>query len=193
MRSLYLAGSIYVAFSAFVVLMASQQSSPLVASHAAVAVVPYDGPAGAWFSAVKPYCNALEAESRLRTAPPPDGRDGVGYRAACLALAGKIDAARTTIRDLPRGDRAYAAWIVFNVGHPVADAGDDLSAGPMMRLVVEFWPENYMAMYHAGMAEYGIGEHELAEEHLREFLEMYDVEDGFRRNALTILQRLQRD
>ena len=94
---------------------------------------------------------------------------------------------------MPRGDRAYAAWIVFNVGHPVADAGDDLSAGPMMRLVVEFWPENYMAMYHAGMAEYGIGEHELAEEHLREFLEMYDVDDGFRRNALTILQRLQRD
>jgi hypothetical protein len=190
---LYLAGSIYVAFSAFVVLMASQPSSPLVATHASVAVAPYEGPAGAWFSAVKPYCNALEAEIRLRAAPPPDTRDGAGYRAACLALAGKIDAARTTIRELPRGDRAYAAWIVFNVGHPVADAGDDLSAGPMMRLVVEFWPENHMAMYHAGMAEYGIGEEGLAEEHLQEFLEMYDVDDGFRRNALTVLQRLQRN
>ena len=193
MRSLYLAGSIYVAFSGFVVLMASQPSSPLVASHASVAVVPYDGPAGTWFSAVKPYCNALEAESRLRAAPPPAGRDGAGYRAACLALAGKMDAARTTIRELPRGDRAYAAWIVFNVGHPVADAGDDVSAGPIMRLVVEFWPENYMARYHAGIAEYGVGEYERAEEHLQEFLEMYDVEDGFRRNAITVLQRLQRN
>ncbi len=191
MRSLYLAGSIYVAFSAFVVLMASQQSSPLVTSHAPVAVVPYDGPAGAWFSVVKPYCNALEAESRLRSMPPPDTKDGAGYRASCLALGGKIDAARATIRELPRGDRAYAAWIVFNVGHPVADAGDDLSAGPMMRLVVEFWPENHMAMYHAGVAEYETGEHELAETHLQRFLEMYEMDDGFRRNALAVLQQLQ--
>ena len=191
MRSLYLAGSIYIAFSAFVVLMATQQSSPLVASHAAVSVVPYDGPAGAWFSAIKPYCNALEAESRLRSRPPPETKDGAGYHAACLALAGKIDAARNTIQELSRRDRAYAAWVVFNVGHPVADGGDDLSAGPIMRLVVEFWPENYMAMYHAGVAEYGIGEHGLARKHLQQFLEMYEVDDGFRRNALSVLQRLQ--
>ena len=44
----------------------------------------------------------------------------------------------------------------------------------------------------ACVAEYGIGEHELAEKHLQQFLEMYEVDDGFRRNALSVLQQLQR-
>ena len=42
---------------------------------------------------------------------------------------------------LPARDRSYAAAIVFGVGHPVADAGDDRSAGPIMELVIEFRPE----------------------------------------------------
>ena len=43
------------------------------------------------------------------------------------------------------GERSQAAGIVFAIGHPVADAGDDQSAGPIMRLVVSYQPGNYMA------------------------------------------------
>ena len=79
---------------------------------------------------------------------------GAGYGAACYALAGRIDHARSLITALPAGERGQASAIVFDIGHPVADAGDDRSAGPIMELVLEFWPENYMALYHAGMSEY---------------------------------------
>jgi hypothetical protein len=43
-----------------------------------------------------------------------------------------------------RGDRARAANIVFEVGHPVADAGDDRSAGPLMELVVDYVPDELL-------------------------------------------------
>jgi thioredoxin-like negative regulator of GroEL len=110
--------------------------------------------------------------------------------AACYALAGKTDAAHTLISELPAGDRVGAAGIVFQVGHPVADAGDDKSAGPMMELVLEFWPQNYMARYHAGMSAYILGQHDRAAEHLARFLEDYQQNDGWTRNAKTVLQRL---
>ena len=38
----------------------------------------------------------------------------------------------------PPGERGQASAIVFDIGHPVADAGDDRSAGPIMELVLEF-------------------------------------------------------
>ena len=40
-----------------------------------------------------------------------------------------------------------------------------------MELVVEFWPNHYMALYHAGAAAYERGEYERAEEYLLAFLE----------------------
>ena len=89
-----------------------------------------------------------------------------------------------------QADRAGAAGIVFNVGHPVADAGDDQSAGPIMRLVVEYQPDNYMALYHAGMSEYILGQPDLARTHLEAFLARYASEDGWRANALEVLQRI---
>ena len=61
--------------------------------------------------------------------------------------------------ELPEELRWHAAGVVFNVGHPVADAGDDLAAGPIMELVVEFWPNHYMALYHAGAARYELDDH----------------------------------
>jgi thioredoxin-like negative regulator of GroEL len=111
--------------------------------------------------------------------------------AACYALAGKIDAARALISELPAGDRGRAAGIVFQVGHPVADAGDDESAGPMMELVLEFWPQNYMARYHAGMSAYILGQPGRAAAHLARFLEDYHQNDGWTRNAQTVLSRLE--
>lgn len=144
-----------------------------------------------WFQSIKPFCNTVEAEVALRNSPAPEGPQGVAYTAACLALAGRIDAARQAILSLPVSDRHHAAGIVFNVAHPIADAGDDRSAGPIMGLVVEFWPNHYMALYHAGMASYGLGYAELARKYLEDFLGLYEQEDGWRANAQDVLRRLQ--
>ncbi len=146
--------------------------------------------ADGWFQAVKPYCNALEVDMAFRASPPPGGMEGAGFASACLALAGRIDDARAVILELPEADRYQAAGIVFEVGHPVADAGDDRSAGPIMGLVVEFWPNHYMALYHAGMADYATGRMDLARSHLTAFLENYQQLDGWHANAVTVLDRL---
>src|SRR5438105_15882903 len=122
-----------------------------------------------------------------RQSPPPKTVAGAGYQAACYALAGHIDDARRVIDQLAADDRPRAAGIVFEVGHPVADAGDDRSAGPIMELVLEYWPNNYMALYHAGMSEYSLGQPELSRTHLRSFLDLYHENDGWRRNALEVL------
>ena len=79
---------------------------------------------------------------------------------------------------------------MFDVAHPVADAGDDLSAGPIMELVVEFWPNHYMALYHAGISNYELSHHDAARRYLKEFLHYYDQNDGWRSNAIAVLRDL---
>jgi len=155
----------------------------------AVPATPFSEAQG-WFQAVKQYCNTVEVEMTLRNNPAPTGRDGVAFTAACLALAGKVDGARDAILTLPQADRANAAALVFDMAHPIADAGDDRSAGPIMGLVVEFWPNHYMALYHAGMANYGMGRTQLAKKYLEQFLELYRQEDGWRANAREVIGRL---
>ena len=150
----------------------------------------YAGAGGEWFGQVKPFCNAVEVEVRQQHLPAPSGVEGAGYSAACYALAGKIDRAREVIDHLASGDRSRAAGIVFEIGHPVADAGDDQSAGPIMRLVVSYQPGNYMALYHAGMSEYILGQRDFARTHLQRFLELYSSEDGWRHNAQEVLGRM---
>lgn len=148
--------------------------------------------AAEWFRRVKPYCNAVEISVLARQNSAPPTTDGAGYNAACHALAGRIDDARRIIDRLPQGDRYRAAGIVFDVGHPVADAGDDRSAGPIMELVVDYWPTHYMALYHAGMSEYMLGQHDLAKKNLTEFLQQYREDDGWTSNAKDVLRRLEK-
>ena len=151
------------------------------------------GDAEAWWRRVRPYCNAVEVRVlQGQTAPPPTTA-GAGYHAACFALAGQIDQARRIIDSLAPNERYRAAGIVFDVGHPVADAGDDRSAAPIMELVIDYWPNHYMALYHAGMAEYMLGQRGLAKKNLTEFLALYHENDGWRGNALTVLGRLGSD
>ena len=153
---------------------------------------PQPGTSGAgWFRRVKPYCNAVEITVLQRQAPPPQTAEGAGYRAACFALAGKIDDSRKVIDGLAAGnERNTAVAIVFDIGHPVADAGDDRSAGPIMELVVDYWPNHYMALYHAGMAEYMLGQRDLARKNLEDFLRFYHENDGWRSNGIEVLRRL---
>ena len=145
----------------------------------------------AWFRRVKPYCNSVEIAVLQRGDAPPSGARGAGFHAACFAIAGRTDDARRIIDKLDAGQRAYAAEIVFEVGHPVADAGDDRSAGPIMELVVDYVPNHYMALYHAGMAEYMLGQHDLARKNLQAFVELYRANDGWRSNGLEVLGRLR--
>jgi hypothetical protein len=146
--------------------------------------------AAEWFRRARPYCNAVEITVLQRQVSPPSTLEGAGFHAACFALAGTIDDARRIIDALPATDRPRAAGIVFDVGHPVADAGDDRSAAPIMELVVDYWPTHYMALYHAAMAEYMLGQHDLARRNLGEFLRLYNANDGWRSNGIEILRRL---
>jgi len=138
LRFLYLAGIGYLAIC-LLALASSRAGAPVLAhSSPGVVVAPGRGDAGTWFAGIKPFCNSVEVETAQQRNPAPAGAEGQGYAAACYALAGRIDQARAVIERLSGNDRSYAASIVFGVGHPVADAGDDKSAGPIMELVIEF-------------------------------------------------------
>lgn len=188
MRLLYLAGIAYLLVTAFAL-----RRGPARVSHPIVTPVTRASTAtsgGAWFARAKSGCNTLEVETVHRHNPPPTSLEGVGYSAACWALAGRIDNARRQILTLRVDDRWKAAGIVFNVGHPVADMGDDLSAGPIMELVVEFWPNHYMALYHAGAARYALGDFGPAKQHLQAFLQTYDQNDGWISRGKAMLQEI---
>lgn len=191
-RTLYLAGFGYLALCAVVVLrhrMADAAPQPQ-GGEPTTQPAGFDGSPQEWFPAMKPFCNAVEVELAHRSHPAPATPDGRGFSAACFALGGKIDAARRVIDQLPAAERYRAAGIVFEVAHPVADAGDNRSAGPIMELVVEYWPNHYMALYHAGMAEFALGQLDLARKNLTAFLSYYDQNDGWTRSARETLKRL---
>jgi hypothetical protein len=195
-RFLYFAAFAYIALcGAIVARKVLGSSGPRIRTvDTVVAVAP--PPTGAttsgaqWFAAMKPFCNQVEVDVRERYSPPPGTSEGAGYAAACFALAGKIDRARQIIEGMDPGARAAAANVLFEVAHPVADAGDDRASGPMMELVLEYWPNNYMALYHAGMSEYSLGQQTLAEKHLQAFLQMYTVADYFHENAEKALKAI---
>jgi tetratricopeptide (TPR) repeat protein len=149
-------------------------------------------PADAWFAAARPYCNPVEVESRLGRNAAPATERGTMNEAACYALAGKIDQARAAIERLPESRRYAAAGAVFAAGHPAADAGDNLAAGPLMELVIEYWPNHHMALYHAGTAAWERGDHPAAQRYLTDFLGEYAGEDGWRVNARAMLDEMAR-
>jgi len=125
---------------------------------------------------LRPHCTALEVEQTIRGASPID-------QATCLAIAGKTERARQVLLAMSDSERSAAIERIFTVAHPIADAGDDESAGPMMELVVELGPDNYMAVFHAGMAAFALGHDALAKQRLEQFLAMYAPRDIWRGRA----------
>lgn len=156
----------------------------------AIPGLPAENGSGTWFEQAKPFCNTVEVEAFHSAYPAPTDLYGRAFSAACYALAGRIADARDIIQSLPAEDQYKAAGVVFNVVHPVADMGDDEASGPIMALVVEFWPNHYQALYHAGMAQYATGHLDSAQTYLTEFLQYYHMEDGWTSNARTVLERL---
>jgi hypothetical protein len=147
--------------------------------------------AAGWFGQARAHCNPVEVETRMRMEPPPATPEGAMHEAACYALAGRIERARAIIEGLPADQRYRAAGVVFEAGHPAADAGDDVAAGPLMELVVEYWPNHYMALYHAGAARYELGDDARAEEYLERFMVEYTPEDGWRASARAMLEAIE--
>lgn len=127
-----------------------------------------------WFSRVRNRCTEQHVDEAVAERLKDDAWDERGYAAACLSLAGKIEASRAAIGALEPEDRRFAAAILFNVAHPIADAGDEAFAEPLMSLAAEFWPENYQALFHAGMADYAAQRFPRAREKLTRFLELAD-------------------
>jgi hypothetical protein len=192
MRPLYLLGLAYLAVSLYA-LWRGPAPGPAFGPAGVEAAYPEAVSGGAaWFARARPSCNALEVETVQRRYPPPRSLDGAGFGAACWALAGRIPEARDLILTVAPADRWRAAGIVFEIGHPIADMGDDRSAGPIMELVVEFWPNNYMALYHAGAARHALGDHAAAEPHLRAFLALYAQDDGWTASARRMLAEIER-
>lgn len=189
MKLVYTLGLGYIAVCAWVQLRGAIPS-PGNPVSAVTPAAPGDN-ADVWFQQVKAFCNPVEVDTHLAWYPPPPGWEGVGYAAACYGLAGNTARARELITELKGDERWRAVGIVFNVGHPVADAGNNVAAGPIMELVVEFWPNHYMALYHAGIASYELERPGVARKYLEQFLSYYEVEDGFRHNATEILSRLR--
>ena len=190
-RALRIVGWGYVAVCATLVagsMRPAAHQAPATVHQQGVGAVASD--ASVWFRRVRPYCNSVEVDVVIRNTPAPGTMAGQAFRAACLALAGRIDDARRVIDALPSEARGRAAQIVFEVGHPVADAGDDRAAGPIMELVVDYSPDHYMALYHAGMAEYMLGQHDLARKNLTAFLGIYRAGDGWVSNARDVLARI---
>ncbi len=185
-RRLYVFGMAYVA--AVGALLAFQPASTSTPPHAQDPLP--TGSPGEWFARMRPFCNPVEVDLAHRRDPAPAGLEGTGYSAACFALAGKVDQARVLINQLGEADRYRAAGVVFNVAHPVADAGDDRAAGPIMEMVIEYWPNHYMALYHAGMSEFILGQPDKARHNLTEFLKYYAPNDGWRQNAIATLAKL---
>jgi hypothetical protein len=165
---------------------------PKTPAVAAVQMSPARGtPAQRWFARAKPFCNPVEVAQFTARNPPAPGWDGAGFAAGCWALAGKIDQARAGLVSVAEPDRWRAAGIVFDLAHPVADAGDDVAAAAIMNLVIEFWPGHFQALYHAGMSDFALGHRERARSHLEQFLRLYAEEDGFRSNAKKALAEMQ--
>jgi hypothetical protein len=145
-----------------------------------------------WLLPGMAHCNAVEVATYLASHDLGPGINDAAQRAACLAVAGKLDAARHVILATSAIDRDIVVNRVFLAGHPVADAGDDISAGPIMELVIEFQPNQFMALYHAGMAAAIAGNDARARHHLTRFLELYRSPDSWNQNARRALESLER-
>jgi hypothetical protein len=146
-----------------------------------------------WIESVRPYCNDRDVDLHTDLNPPPATDEGMAHEAACFALAGRIAKARALILGLPEDQHTEAAGIVYDVAMATLVADTNAAVGPIMELVLEFWPNHYLALYHAGSARYMSGDMIGAGPYLERFLDLYVREDrrtaDARRMLLTAQER----
>src|SRR2546426_12847086 len=103
-RTLYLAGFGYLAVCAALVI---RHRTPARPQPVAIPTSPtFDGPPNQWFTAMKPYCNAVEVAIMQRRDPAPATLDGAGVSAARYALGGELGLAPAPVDRLPAAQRA---------------------------------------------------------------------------------------
>lgn len=146
---------------------------------------------GNWFTSIKPKCNSTEVKLAVQRNPPPNNWQGQADLATCYALAHKIDESRKVLQNIDSSRQSAATQRLFHVVHPVADAGDDVAAGPVMEMVVEFTPQNFMAVYHAGISAHQTGRPNIAKDYLNTFLKLYSPNDHWKKNALNALEEIE--
>ena len=151
-----------------------------------------DTKGAAWFVEVHGRCSALELRQLLADTPPPKTRDGTAFAIACAAAAGDLDLAHQKLMAVSSDQRAYAAGAMFELAHEMADRrNNDPNVAKIMRLVIEVWPNNYQALYAAGVVEFQqAADPKQTRQHLLDFLVTYDREDGFSATARAILDQL---
>ncbi len=191
MKLLYAAGWTYVVLALAITYRSTRMDLTMPPESAYAPAPPTAGQPLSWYDRIRPHCNPVEIDVAIRGNPVPSNFSGQAGAAACYALAGKIERATQYIEALPEGSRAQAADFVFNAAHPVADAGDDEATGPIMELVVRYIPTHYMALYHAGIAQFRTGQSAAAQRNLEEFLRQYQANDGWTQSARETLKQIR--
>ena len=96
MRLLYALGLLFVALCAGLVWLGrAAPAEPFQVRPVHGAPVPAPAPAvpqisgPEWFQRMKPFCNPVEVETRVRYEPPPSSFDGAAYGAGLLCAGGQ--------------------------------------------------------------------------------------------------------
>jgi hypothetical protein len=143
-----------------------------------------------WYQRIRPDCTPANVQLSIDLHRPPSGTDGTGYEAACFAVASDVPMARALILGLPEEDRLQAASVVFNVAKTMVEQGRETAAGPLMELVIEFWPNHYVALYEAGVTRYADGDYTHARIYLNRFLSVYVQKDQRADRARRMIQEM---
>jgi hypothetical protein len=143
-----------------------------------------------WFTAIRAKCTPANVQLAVDLQRPPQGTLATGYEAACFAIAADLAKARALILGLPEGDRLEAASVVFNVAQRMVERGQAMPAGPLMELVLEFWPNHYVALFEAGVTRYSEGDYTHARIFLRRFLDVYVQQDQRTQRALRMIDEM---
>jgi hypothetical protein len=143
-----------------------------------------------WFDAIRAKCTPAMVRLAVDLSRPPEGTISTGYEAACFAIAADMSKARALILGLPEGTRLEAASVVFNVAQAMVERGQEMAAGPLMELVVEFWPNHYVALFEAGVTRYAEGDYTHARIYLQRFLDVYVQDDQRTHRAMRMIDEM---
>ena len=143
----------------------------------------------AWFEALRARCTPVDARLATDLNPPPAGAEGTGYKAACYALAGQVPTARALLLGLPDEERPDGVGPVRDVTRELSAEGRHDQAGALAELVLEFWPDDEVALYEAGLGRWASGDRTGARVYLERFLERHAADDEWSENAREMLRQ----
>ncbi len=174
-------------------MLRSEEPVPAAAVRPSLPSAPPEAPPAtpsAWFDAIRAQCTPARAQLAVDLSRPPAGTVSTGYEAACFAIAADRSKARALILGLPEATRLEAASVVFNVAQAMVERGQEMAAGPLMELVLEFWPNHYVALYEAGVTRYSGGDYTYARIYLQRFLDVYVQDDQRTQRAMRMIDEM---